>query len=50
MERFQSAKTIEEYKEKTKNANTIKATTQWMRVFCQWAQKKNHPKNIEVIT
>ena len=20
-----------------------------MRVFCQWAQKKNHPKNIEVL-
>ena len=50
MERFQSTKTIEEYKEKTKNANTIEATTQWMRVFCQWAQKKNHPKNIEVST
>ena len=50
MERFQSTKTTEEYKEKTKNANTIEATTQWMRVFCQWAQKKNHPKNIEVIT
>ena len=28
MERFQSTKTIEEYKGKTKNANTIKATTQ----------------------
>ena len=50
MEGFQSTKTIKEYKEKTKNTNTIKATTQWMRVFCQWTQKKNHPKNIEVST
>ena len=50
MEGFQSTKPIEEYKEKTKNASTIKATTQWMRVFCQWAQKRNHTKNIEVST
>ena len=49
MERFQSTKTIEEYKQKSKNANTTKATTQWMQVFCQWAQKRNHPKNIEVL-
>ena len=49
MERFQSTKTIEEYKQKSKNANTTKATTQWMRVFCQWAQKRDHPKNIEIL-
>ena len=42
MERFQSTKSIEEYKQKPKNANTTKATTQWM--FCQWAQKRNYPK------
>ena len=35
--------------QKSKNASTTKATTQWMRVFCQWAQKKDHPKNIEVL-
>ena len=40
MERFQSTKTVEEYKVKTKNANTIKATT----------QKRIHPKNTEVST
>ena len=28
MERFQSTKTITEYKQKLKNANTMKATTQ----------------------
>ena len=28
MERFQSTKTITEYKQKLKNANTTKATTQ----------------------
>ena len=49
MERFQSTKTIKEYKQKSKNANTTKATTQWMRVFCQWAQKRDHSKNIEVL-
>ena len=32
-----------------KNANTTKATTQWMRVICQWAQKRDYPKNIEVL-
>ena len=32
MERFGSTKTIEEYKGKSKNANTTKAITQWMRV------------------
>ena len=37
MERFQSTKTIEESKQKSKNENTMKATTHWMRVFCQWA-------------
>ena len=37
MERFQLTKTIEQYKQKSKNANTTKATTQWMLVFCQWA-------------
>ena len=50
MERFQSTKTIEEYKQKSKNANTTKAATQWTRVFCQWAKKRDHPKNIEVLT
>ena len=40
---------MEEYKQKSKNANTTKATTQWMRVFCQWAQKRDHPKNIEIL-
>ena len=49
MERFQSTKSIEEYKQKSKNANTTKTTTQWMRVFCQLAQKRDHPKNIEVL-
>ena len=49
MERFQSTKTIEEYKQKSKNANTTKATTQWMRVFSQWAQKRDHPINIELL-
>ena len=49
MERFQSTKTIEEYKQKSKNANTTKGTTQWMRMFCQWAQKRDHPQNIEVL-
>ena len=49
VERFQSTKTIEECKYKSKNANTTKATTQWMRVFCQWTQKRDHPKNIEVL-
>ena len=46
MERFQSTKTIEEYKQKSKNANTMKATTEWMRLFCQWTQKRDQPKNI----
>ena len=50
MERLQSTKAIEKYKQKSKNANTTKATTQWMRVFCQWAQKRDHPKNIEVLS
>ena len=49
MERFQSRKTVKEYKQKSKNANTTKATTQWMRVFCQWAQKRDRPKNIAVL-
>ena len=49
MERFQSKKTIKEYKQKSKIANTTKATTQWMRVFCQWPQKRDHPKNIEIL-
>ena len=49
MERFQSTKTIKEYKQKSKIANTTKATTQWMRVFCQWPQKRDHPKNIEIL-
>ena len=49
MERFQSRKTFKEYKQKSKNANTTKATTQWMRVFCQWAQKRDHPKNIKAL-
>ena len=49
MERFQSTKTIEEYKQKSKNEDTTKATTQWMRVFCQWAQKRDHTENIEVL-
>lgn len=49
MERFHSTKTVEEYKEKSKNANTTKATCQWMRVFCQWAEKRGHPKNIETL-
>ena len=44
MERFQSTKTIEKYKQKSKNANTTKATTQWMKVFCQWAQNIDHSK------
>ena len=50
MERFQSTKTIEEYKRKSKNANNTKATTQWMKVFCQWAQKRDHLRNIGVLT
>ena len=49
IERFQSTKTIEEYKQKSKNKNTMKPTTQWMRVFCQWPQKSDHLKNIEVL-
>ena len=49
MERFQSTKTINEYKQKQKNANATKATTQWMRVFCKWTQKRDHHKNIEVL-
>ena len=32
-----------------KNANNMKATTQWMCMFCQWAQKRHHPKIIEVL-
>ena len=44
MEKLQSTKTIKEYKKKSKNTKIIKATTQWMRVFCQWTQKGNHPK------
>ena len=43
MERFQSTKTIEEFKQKSKDANN--KTTQWMRVFCQWEQKGDHPQN-----
>ena len=50
MERFQSTKTIEAYKRKSKNANNTKATTQWMKVFCQWAQKRDHLRNIGVLT
>ena len=46
---FQSTKTIEEYNQKLKNANTTKATTQWMRVFSQWTQKRDHPENIKVL-
>ena len=49
MERLQSTKAIEKYKQKSKNANTEKATTQWIRVFSQWGQKRDHPKNIEVL-
>ena len=49
MERFQSTKTIEKHKQKSKNANTTKATTQWMKMFCQWAQNIGHSKNIEVL-
>ena len=49
MERFQSTKSIEEYKQKSKNANTTKTATKWMRVFCQLGQKRDHPKNIEVL-
>ena len=37
MKRCQSTKTIEEYKQKSKNPNTKIATSQWMRMFCQWA-------------
>ena len=37
MKNVQSTKIIEEYKQKSKNTNTTKATTQWMQVFCQWA-------------
>ena len=48
MKRFQLTKNIRGYNPESKNANTIKATTEWMRVFCQWAQKRDHPKNIEV--
>ena len=33
MEISQSIETIEEYKEKSENANTREATTQWIRVF-----------------
>ena len=49
MERLQSTKAIEKYKQKSKNANTTKATTQWIRVFSQWGQKRDQPKNIEVL-
>ena len=49
MESFQSTKTIEEYKQKSKNASTTQGTTQMMRIFCQRAQKRNHPKNIEAL-
>ena len=44
MERIQSTKTIEEYKQKSKN--TINSMD---KVFCQWAQKRDHPQNIEVL-
>ena len=49
MQRFQSTKTIKKHKQKSKNVNTMKSRTYWMRVFCQWAQKRGHPKNIEVL-
>ena len=49
MARFQSTKTTEEYKQKSKNANTTKATTQWMRVLYQQAQKSDYPQNTEVL-
>ena len=49
MERLQSTKAIEEYKQKSKNANTTKATTQWMRMFSQLAQKRDQSKNIEFL-
>ena len=35
MERFQLTKTIEEYRNKSKNVSTAKEKTQWMRLFCQ---------------
>ena len=40
MERFQSTKTIEEYKQKQKNADSTKATTQWMRVFVSGCKRE----------
>ena len=46
---YNKKKTIEEYNQKSKNANTTKAITQWMRVFCQLAQIRDHPKNTEVL-
>ena len=49
MERLQSTKAIQKYKQKSKNANTTKATTQWIRVFSQWGQKRDYPQNIEVL-
>ena len=47
MERLQSTKAIDEYKQKSKKMQILQK--QWMRVFCQLAQKRDHSKNIEVL-
>ena len=38
-----SKMTVPRTRNKSKDANN--KTTQWMRVFCQWEQKGDHPQN-----
>ena len=47
MERFSAVVSVEELKSKAKNANTIKSTWQWLRVYLSWARLKNKEQEIE---
>ena len=44
---FQSKKATNEYKQKLRNTNITKTTTQWIWVFYPWAEKRIHPRSLE---
>ena len=47
MERFSAAVSIEELKAKAENANTIKSTCHWLRVYLSWVKLRNKEQEIE---
>ena len=49
MARFPTTSSVEvqELMEKAKNKNTSKATSNWMKVYCSWAELRGKEVNIE---